>query len=47
MNPTKKFKDKAPEEKSERESYREPTLEKREKLVDVTEAYGTPDPVST
>jgi len=47
MNPTKKFKDKAPKEKSERESYREPTLEKREKLVDMTEGLQTPDPIST
>ena len=47
MKQTEQVKDNPFEEKSERESYREPTLEKREKLLDVTEGYTSPDPIST
>ncbi|GEM_PF-2439169 len=32
---------------NEKKSYSEPTLEKRERLIDVTEGYGSPAPVST
>ena len=47
MNKTEQVKNSPFEEKSERESYREPTLEKREKLVDVAEGLYTTDSVST
>ncbi len=47
MNQTKQVKDQAPEEKSGREFYSEPMLEKRGKLINVTEGLGSPDPVST
>jgi hypothetical protein len=31
----------------EKESYEKPTLDKHEKLKDITEGYGSPAPVST
>ena len=37
----------SPKEKNAKQSYNEPTLEKREKLVDITEGLQTPAPVST
>ena len=37
----------SPEEKNAKQSYSEPTLEKREKLVDITEGLASPSPVST
>ncbi len=47
MHPSESVNEHIVEEKSQKESYREPTLEKREKLIDVTEALASPAPVST
>jgi len=47
MHPSESVNEHIVEEKSQKESYREPTLEKRRKLINVTEGLGSPDPVST